>query len=114
MKRTYASPKIEYVQVHSNQNVADICWAYGKNGKKFYYDIPGYGYAILHVTNRSCASSTIIGVEFSDPSGMTSNDIAAAEAYMQRVIAEAKATAGNNAQPFKSSPFDASPDPTWS
>ena len=114
MKRTYASPKIEYVQVRSNQNVADICWAYGKNGKKFYYDIPGYGYAILHVTTRNCASSTIIGVEFSDPAGMTSAQIAAAEAYMQKVVAESKAAAGNNAQPFKSSPYVASPDPDWS
>ena len=114
MKRPYASPKIEYVQVHSNQNVADICWAYAKNGKEFYYDIPGYGYAILQIVGGSCTSSAMIGVEFSDPSGMTSSDIAAAEAYMQRVIAEAKATAGNKAQPFKNSPFDASPDPTWS
>ena len=114
MKRTYASPKIEYVQVHSNQNVADICWAYGKNGKKFYYDVPGYGYAILKVVGGSCTHSAVIGVEFSDPSGMTSAQIAAAEAYMQQVIAEAKATAGNKAQPFKGSPFDASPDPTWS
>ena len=114
MKRAYASPKIEYVQVHSNQNVADICWAYGKNGKTFYYDVPGYGYAILHVTNNSCAKSTVIGVEFSDPQGMTSAQIAAAEAYMQKVIAEAIATAGNKATPFKGSLFAASPDSDWS
>ena len=114
MKRTYASPKIEYVQVHSNQNVADICWAYGKNGKEFYYDIPGYGHAILHVTDKSCASTTLIGVEFSDSASMTSAQIAAAEAYMQKVIAESKAIAGNNAQPFKDSPYVATPDPSWS
>ena len=114
MKRPYASPKIEYVQVHSNQNVADICWAYAQNGKKFYYDIPGYGHAILKVVGGSCNHSAVIGVEFSDPSGMSSSDIAAAEAYMQQVIAEAKAIAGNKAQPFKSSPFTASPDPSWS
>ena len=114
MKRPYASPTIEYVQVQSSQKVSDICWAYGKNGKNFYYDIPGYGYAILHVTNRSCASSTLIGVEFSESANMTSAQIAAAEAYMQQVIAESKALAGNNAQPFKSSPYSASPDPDWS
>ena len=56
----------------------------------------------------------MIGVEFSDPSGMSSSDIAAAEAYMQQVIAEAKATAGNKAQPFKGSKFVASPDSDWS
>ena len=114
MKRTYATPTIEYVQVRSNQNVADICWAYAKNGKNFYYDIPGYGYAILNVVGRNCNKGTVIGVEFSDPSGMTSAQIAAAEAYMQEVIAEAKAIAGNNAQPFKSSPFVSSPDSDWS
>ena len=114
MKRPYVNPRIEYVRVQSNQNVSDICWAYAKNGKKFYYDIPGYGYAILHITGRSCNSGVMIGVEFSDPTGMSSSQIAAAEAYMQGVIAEAKAKAGNNAEPFKGSTFSASPDSSWS
>ena len=114
MKRPYVNPKIEYVQVQSNQNVSDICWAYAKNGKTFYYNVPGYGHAVLHVVGKSCNSGVVIGVEFSDPSGMTSGEIAAAEAYMQKVIAEAKATAGNRAEPFKGSPFVASPDPSWS
>lgn len=114
MKRPYVNPKIEYVRVQSDQNVSDICWAYAKNGKKFYYDIPGYGYAILHIAGKSCNSGTMIGVEFSDPDGMSSGEIAAAEAYMQKVIAEAKATAGNRAEPFKGSTFADSPDSSWS
>ena len=114
MKRTYECPKMEYVLVQSEQNVADICWAYAKNGKDFYYDIPGYGYAILHVVGRSCNTGTVIAVEFSDPTGMTSAQIAAAEEYMQDVIAQAKATAGNNAQPFKGSQFVGNPDLDWS
>ena len=114
MKRPYVNPKIEYVQVQSNQNVSDICWAYAKNGKTFYYDVPGYGYAILHVKGKSCNSGVVFSVEFSDPDNMTSAQIAAGEAYMQEVIAKAMATAGNSAEPFSSSPFVATPDPSWS
>ena len=114
MKRPYVNPKIEYVQVQSNQNVSDICWAYAKNGKTFYYDVPGYGYAILHVKGKSCNSGVVFSVEFSDSDNMTSAQIAAGEAYMQEVIAKAMATAGNSAEPFSSSPFVATPDPSWS
>lgn len=114
MKRPYVNPKIEYVQVQSNQNVSDICWGYAKNGKTFYYDVPGYGYAILHVTGKSCNSGVVFSVEFSDPGNMTSAQIAAGEAYMQKVIAECKAISGNNAEPFKGSPFVPTPDLSWS
>ena len=114
MKRPYECPKIEYVLVQSNQNVAAICWSYAKNGKDFYYDVPGYGYAIMHVVGNACNSGTVIAVEFSDPTGMTSAQIAAAEAYMQDIIAQAKATAGNNSTSFKGSQFVSSPDSDWS
>lgn len=113
MKRPYANPKIEYVQVQSNQNVSDICWAYAKNGKVFYYNVPGYGYAILHVNGKSCDSGVVFSVEFSDPSNMTSEEIAAGEAYMQKIIADAHNKAGNSAEPFSGSPFVATPDPSW-
>ena len=114
MKRPYANPKIEYVRVQSNQNVSDICWAYAKNGKTFYYNVPGYGYAILHVSGKSCDSGVVFQVEFSDPENMTPEEIAAGNAYMQDVINEARATSGNSAEPFSGSPFVATPDPSWS
>ena len=114
MKRPYVKPKIEYMQVQSDQNVSAICWGYAKNGKTFYYDVPGYGHAILHVTGNSCNSGVVFSVEFSESDNMTSAQIAAGEAYMHEIIAEAKAIAGNRAEPFKGSPFVATPDPSWS
>ena len=113
MKREYVSPSMEWVSMRSTEAIADVCWAYAKNGKDFYHDIPGYGYAILHIVGGGCSKGTLFAVEFSDPT-MTSQQVADAKAYMDKILAEAVAKSGNNATAYKQSDFEARVDPSWS
>lgn len=114
MKRIYAKPNMRSVPIVSGQAVADICWAYAKNGKSFYYDVPGRGYAILQITSsRGCDGGTLFDIDYSE-ANLTPEEIASFDAYMEKIIAQAKATAGNSAEPFKGSPFSSSADPSWS
>ena len=115
MKNEYVKPSMQWVPMRSNDAVADVCWAYAKNGKDFYHDIPGYGHAILRITsNGGCNGGVLFAVEFSDPN-MTSAQIASAKAYMDKVIAQAKAeSGGGKATSYKGSPFEGSVSPSWS
>lgn len=114
MKRKYEKPYLQWVAMQSNEAVADICWAYARNGKDFYHDVPGIGYAILTVTGKSgCDNKATFVYEFSNPH-LTASQRAEAQAYIEKVIAEAKATAGNKASSYKGSPFTQNPDVSWS
>ena len=116
MKREYVSPSMQWVAMRSNEAVADICWGYANNGKKFYHDIPGMGYAIIKITSSGgCKANLVFVVEFSDGTQMTPTEKATAQAYIDKVIAQAKAqSGGGNASNYKGSPFSASPDTSWS
>ena len=114
MKRPYEKPNIQCVTIASEQAVADICWAYASNKQPFYYNVPGRGYAILKiVSSGGCSSGVLFDIDYSE-TDLTPEEMASFDAYMEKVIAQAKAQAGNNATPFKGSPFSGTEDPTWS
>ena len=114
MKREYEKPRLQWVTMEANEAIADICWAYAKNGKDFYHDIPGVGYAILTITGGSgCDNKATFVYEFSNPH-LTAAQRAAAQAYIEKVIAEAKAKAGGKASSYKGSVFVSSPETSWS
>ena len=114
MKRVYEKPNIQCVHNASEQAVADVCWAYAKNKQPFYYNVPGRGYAILKIASGGgCNGGVLFDIDYSE-TDLTPEEIASFDAYMEKVIAQAKAQAGNNATPFKGSPFSADEDPTWS
>lgn len=114
MKRVYEKPAMQWVAMQSNEAIADICWAYARNGKDFFHDIPGVGYAILSIVDsKGCDNKATFVYEFSNPH-LTAAQRAAAQSYIEKVIAEAKATAGNKASNYKGSSFVSSPDASWS
>ena len=114
MKKLYEKPNITCVPIMSGQAVADICWAYAKNKQPFYYNVPGRGYAILKIaSNGGCSSGVLFDIDYS-ATDLTPEEIASFDAHMEKVIAQAIASAGNNATPFKGSPFSGATDPTWS
>ena len=116
MKREYERPSLQWVAMRSNEAVADICWGYANNGKKFYHDIPGMGYAIIKISSSGgCKANLVFVVEFSDGRQMSESERIAAQAYIDKVIAQAKAeSGGGKASNYKGSPFSASPDYSWS
>ena len=116
MKREYESPSLQWVAMQSGEAVADICWGYANNGKTFYHDIPGMGYAILNIiSSGGCKADLVFVVEFSNGEEMTAAQRAAAQAYIDKAIATAKAqSGGGKASSYKGSPFVSNPSPSWS
>lgn len=115
MKKEYVKPSVQWVSMRSSEAVADICWAYARNGKDFFHDIPGYGYCIITIQGGSgCDANAVFVLQYSNPN-MTDAQRQQAESYMQGVIAQAKAEAGNKASSYKNSNhFSKNPDPSWS
>ncbi|MBP3697564.1 MAG: hypothetical protein J6J45_08480 [Clostridia bacterium] len=105
----YEKPKMNFVATQAKEAVADICWAYatGHKGKSMYYDIPGKGYAevAIYETTGGCDGAIFTIVAYHN--GATSAD----EHYVLDAINMA---GGNSAEPFKGSPFEKKPDPSWS
>ena len=115
MKREYKKPLVQRVIMCPSEDIAAICWAFAKNGKNFYHDIPGLGYAILHFeTTNGCNGGALIIVEFPTDLGLTSEQIARGKDYMEKRIAQAQAEAGNNAEPYNGSTFQNKVDSNWS
>ncbi len=113
-KRLYEKPNIQLVPIVPEQAVADVCWAYAKNKQPFYYNVPGRGYAILKIASGGgCNGGVLFDIDYS-ATDLTPEEIASFDAHMEKVIAQAKAAAGNNATPFKGSPFSGSTDSSWS
>lgn len=105
-KKIYSEPKSRFVQMRGAQAVADVCWAFAKNGKEFYYNTSGPGYAkITMTTTGGCDGGIIANVEY----------INGATADKRSEIDDAVALAGgNSAEPFKGSPFSDKVDNSWS
>lgn len=114
MKREYKKPLMQRVTMHPSEDIAAVCWGHAPSKKTFYHDIPGLGYAILHMEGSNCDSGNVILVEFPTDLGLTSAQIAAGRAYMEERIAYARATAGNSGEPYKGSIFSAKVDKNWS
>lgn len=113
MKKAYEKPSLEWIPIRPEQPVAAPCWA--NAGKKpIYHDVPGKGYAEVHLSKGGCGKATIVAVIFPDATHMTSQEKEAAEAWFMQHLAEKMAAAGNNMAPFKGSEFTTSPDPDWS
>jgi hypothetical protein len=72
-----------------------------------YCDIPGAGYAeiAIYETTGGCTGAIVTIVAYHG--GATSAD----EQYVLDAIAKG---GGSKAQPFKNSPFEKKPDPSWS
>ncbi len=106
----YERPSVKFVETLPSHSIADICWAYGANGKKFYYNSPGTGYVELKLNVKgSCDivtpnDVTIVYLNGAQPSAELIADLAAAMAT----------AGGNSAEPFKGSPFEKSPSSSWS
>lgn len=105
-KKTYSEPKSRFVQMRGAQAVADVCWAFAKNGKEFYYNTSGPGHVkITMTTTGGCDGGTIASVEYLN---------GATEDKRSEIEAAVALAGGNSAEPFKGSPFAQNPDPTWS
>ena len=106
---SYEKPKMKFVATQAEDAVADICWAHatGHLGQSMYCDIPGAGYAeiAIYETTGGCTGAIVTIVAYHD--GATSAD----EQYVLDAIAKG---GGSKAQPFKGSPFERNPDPSWS
>ena len=76
--------------------------------------MPGTGYCQINLAEKGCGQTSIVAITFPDAAGMTSQEKAAAEAWITEHLAEKMASAGNNMAPFKGSEFTLSPDPEWS
>lgn len=105
-KRCYVEPKSSFVRMRGAAAVADRCWSYAKNGKEFYYNTSGPGYAkITLTTTGGCNGATIADVEYFN--GATE----AKRAEIEAVVASA---GGNSAENFLGSPFSHKANPGWS
>lgn len=113
MKRSYRSPEAFFVPIRSNSAVADVCWGYANNRKPFYYNTYGKGYAELYAVGGGCTKNVEFKIVYM-PEDMTAEEKAAADADMQRVIAQVIATMPNKPTPYKGSVFSPSVDPSWS
>ena len=106
----YSKPQLRFVATRAEDAVADICWAYatGHSGKSFYYDTPGAGYAELAIyeTTNGCTGAVVTIVGY--------HNGASAETGEAAVRAAIALGGGSKAQPFKGSPFEKKPDPSWS
>lgn len=113
MKRTYNSPEMHWVPVCSNSAVADVCWAYANNGKPFYYNTYGKGYAELYAMGGKCNKNVFFEIRYY-PEDLSAEEKAIADADMQRVIAQVTAEMPQKPNNYKGSSFSPSVDPSWS
>ena len=113
MKRAYHSPQMQWVPVCSNSAVADVCWAYAKNVKPFYYNTYGRGYAALYAMGGSCDKNVFFEIRYY-PEDLSPAEKALADADMQAVIARVMAEMPQKPTNYKGSVFSPSIDPDWS
>lgn len=113
MKREYNSPTMYWVPICSSRAVADVCWAYAKNVKPFYYNTYGNGYAELYAMGGSCKRDMTFEIRYM-PEDMSAEDKKRADEDMQKVIARVLASLPNNPNNYKGSIFSPTVDPTWS
>lgn len=106
----YEKPKIKFVKTEMESSVSAICWAYatGHLGTSFYYDSTGPGYVELKITSTTngCTGAVIEVVGYHN--GATVED------GMEALAVIPEFGGGSKAQPYKNSPFETSPDPSWS
>ncbi|MDD6276745.1 MAG: hypothetical protein PUB20_07985 [Clostridia bacterium] len=113
MKRKYVEPQTKFVATRASGALADVCWAYGKNGKEFFYNTSGPGYVKINMqAGNGCDGSTIASIQWYDPSISGYTDATAAQ--IAEVQAGVDMATGNSAEPFKGSPFSNSVDSSWS
>ena len=105
--KNYEKPLMKFVLLTANSAVADVCWAYARNSKEFYYNTSGPGYAkiVMNPGAKGCDGGTIASVEYLN---------GATEDKRAEIDAGVALATGNSAEPFKGSPFSATPDPSWS
>ena len=114
MKKPYETPMVQRVAIRSDRPVAAICWGHVTSGRDFYHDVPGYGYCIVHMTTKGgCKKAQFVDVTFPPELNMTSQQMAAAEAYMREHFAQLFAS-GQNLAPYKQSDLFEAPQPDWS
>ena len=113
MRRVYEKPNMQWKPIRSSVAIADVCWAYANNRQPFYYNTYGLGYAELRVSGGGCTKDVTIVITYI-PESMSAADRAAADADMQRVIAEVKATMPNKPNNYKGSVFSPDVDNRWS
>lgn len=113
MKKPYIKPKMEWISIRPRQPVAAPCWSYAGKGP-LYHDVPGTGYVEIMLSKGGCGKATIVSVKLSNADHMTSQEIAATEAWFYEHLAQKMAEAGNNMASFKGNGFETSPDPEWS
>ena len=114
MRRNYEKPKLVWNPIRSGRGIAAVCWGHAQSGKPFYYNTYGTGYAEL-ICKGSCKDTLghVYTIKYY-PEDMSTADRAAADADMQRVIAELRQNPPNAPNPYKDSIFTADPDPSWS
>lgn len=107
MKKDYSAPLVRFRSIKLNENISDICWAYGTGhvGETLYWNynssIPGYvAFKFTDKSNCTVARTTEITVtQYGD--GLTDHS-----AVVNAILA---IMGGSAAQPFKNSPFSSSP-----
>lgn len=101
-KVVYEKPKMTFVSLQNENNVAATCW--GNHGKDYkYYDTAGSGYLAFTVTNGSCSAQYGFDVYFyedkndKEPDQLFEGDPRYDELWNKVV----EASGGNYGSPFK-------------
>lgn len=117
-KRTYKKPEMSFVELRGADAVADVCWAFAKNGQPFYLDFDGPGYMEIKMnpSESGCDGGTIKEVLYYKDGAFDHKCMDTMDEHYQEVLKGVKASPGNgnSAEPFKGSPFSGTPDGSWS
>ncbi len=99
-KEVYEKPKMTFVSLHNQDNVAEKCWGNHGTGYK-YYDTAGSGYVAFTLENNSCsAESGLIMFFYEGQNDTEPEQIYSGDPRYDEIFA--KVTAGGNyGSPFK-------------
>lgn len=103
MQATYEKPKMVFVTLQNQDNIAEKCW--GNHGTGFkYYDTVGQGYVAFTIADGSCtADGGALQMYYYEYKGDTSGEpIAAGDPRYNEVYNKIMAESGGSyGQPFK-------------
>ena len=113
---TYESPKLKFVSLRNEKEVANTCWGYAnQEGENLYYNSPGYGWVVFEVTGNNCKETKTLNYKIKGyKDGMTDDQQAAAAKALDNYW---NTTGANGGSPFQGSSSEYSETPpgdSWS
>lgn len=101
MKVEYEKPKMTFVSLQNQDNVAETCWG-NHSGAYKYYDTAGSGYVAFTLENNSCsAEDKLVMFFYSDKNDQTPEQIYAGDPRYEEIFEKVTAGGGNYGSPFK-------------